>query len=819
MSSKQGIEMKPSSAGDEEQLTAEQSETHVTYELGSLDQDSVDVRSVVPTKNYVSQVMPKSELGDFLQRFTRIAGYTLVSTDTTTTAIASFDPHNLFLTNSYIANKTANYSYIRGTLEVQFVVAAPASGYGLYCVSACPNAMSNTDTTAGTTEDFADMTYPCCAQNVHAFIDVASSTNVTLELPFVFPMDYASIPIVNMWKVYLWCLEPVGSVGQDATLNCGVTVYARFKEDVDMVVPKQQGGKLKAKLEEKRSEFNDRVKGAIGMKASEAASKVAGMAAKAAGAIPFLAPLAGPIATGAAAVSGVLDWLGFTRETAQERPMPVVPRPVSNVANVDVPDTSEVAALFVGNTLSYDPAINAGDSADPCATADLFARWTLVDTYAWTQANAAGATICSIPITPMYGFDFGSGRFVLPVAGYVGYPFTYWRGDMEYLVWIPVSKMHRGSLQFSWIPNSTATGDITNVLFNRIVDVSAGQTLQFSVGYAVNQPCLETRTCTKNWPTIVPIGAIANGMFRIDVVNPLVAPSTTGDTHVFIFARAAPNMHFGVPKSADLRYNPADMTAAPTIRTLKDCVYLQGGALGDDVATHKVFELTPGSGDYPQDEILWGEHFESVRPLLQKFTQLVGLQSSTSSWSTSLHIAHFPAQPSNNQPTSYSPTSTLHLPTFNWAGWYLPLFVGVAGSTRYKVFGNSYGNQYVIGGHNLTYPQGFVQIGTTGSMAYFGEVSPTWTVPNGNAVEFTIPFYGRQKFQCTRFLPKLLGQTGYTSCGIDLIQREFYNVDSTQGSLPTLFQAMGPDARVSTFRFTPSLTYNSTFKNYYRWNQ
>lgn len=757
----------------------------------------------------VTQKMPKNDLGNFMQRPVRIATSALASTDAVFAQITNLVPWESFFNNAAVGSKTKDFAYFRGSLNVQAITTVPAGAYGLYLVCACPY---GDPPTTGTS--VADPNALQASQLPHALIDLSRADDVSFKLDWCYPYDFGTFSSMakRQWRIFVFCLQPVSN-GQAATALTGeISFYAWAGEDFEMVVPYPQGKKF---LDEKRDKINDKVKSFTGgKKASEVASTVAGVAAKVGSYVPFLAPMAGTIATGASMVSSALDWFGFTRESGEKEPTPVVERPFSNIANMDGIDTGEVCALSVGNAISIDPRIGGGQPLDEAAFEEIFKHWTLVHVADWDTTDVVGTSlVAALPVTPTTALDKPFDGAVFTTAGYVGLPFQYWRGDMEYKVVIPISKFHRGAIQVSWLPNSPAAVDLSNTTLNTIMEVDAENEAIIKVGFAKEVPMLSNRFMNASFPIIVPIG-LANGALTIRVVNKLMAPVATANTKIFIFARAMANMTFAVPKVYEIieDTNGDDLV----VMDMDEAYYLQGGALGDEPSEEKVIELVPESGQYASAEICVGENIKSVRALMQKFTQMRALTVAVSTEANTqqgVFLPHFGFIPFSNYANQSMPVMAGTTHEFSWFAWYMCLFVGIAGSVRYKIINtqNTTGRNAALFGATA-WPQhtGLPYVPTTQTT-----VSPTaqlWPTEWGKAFEGTVPYYFNRQFSPAFNNPTFDALT---------INTEQTRVDylvsmCATGTIPTGYQpfgvayrAAGPDLRLVRFRYTPVV-----FSNY-----
>jgi len=126
MSNSNGIDLKPSVAAVE---PVHEAKTEVKFEIGAIEESSEVVVDGYFKPSQSTQKMPVTELGNFMERLVGINIYTMASTDTALSVVQTSDPWTLYLTNAAVVDKVANYAYIRGTIELEFLVACPAGSY------------------------------------------------------------------------------------------------------------------------------------------------------------------------------------------------------------------------------------------------------------------------------------------------------------------------------------------------------------------------------------------------------------------------------------------------------------------------------------------------------------------------------------------------------------------------------------------------------------------------------------------------------------------------------------------------------------------
>jgi len=293
------------------------------------------------------------------------------------------------------------------------------------------------------------------------------------------------------------------------------------------------------------------------------------------------------------------------------------------------------------------------------------------------------------------------------------------------------------------------------------------------------------------------------------VANQLQAVGGVAPVRLIVMARVGQDMRFGQPNVSNALY--AGGSAYP----LSSYFQMQG-ALGDDEGEMtQMIELVPNSvPDYPVSEVLFGEEFLSVRPFFQKFSQIDNLLNATNTGTYPYFTyPHFYPPPAT---TLYAGTVVVDnrngngaVPNWTWFAHYTMMFVGVRGSTRYKLIMGDASKIVVAGATNASDATSL-----TDHTPVYNQRSATLVdngvVMNSNTgrgVEFTIPYYGFRKWNWTRFVQALTS--------IDPTVRQDVICIGPSANTPVnadsamLFSAGGPDTTVNRFRRTPTVILSS----------
>ncbi len=760
----------------------------LAHDTGEMYFESPAVTSETSMTQRFFQKMPENTLTDFPLRATEIATLSLSDTDGALTVLTQFDPWYLYLSNPRVVDKLANYQLIRGTLQIMFVCAIPGNAFGTYVISALPNGGSAYSPAA------QFMHYANCMQVDHFVrIDCASSEDGVLQLDWLWPYDYAALPTgpVNSWEIDLTCLSPIQTAMPGGVVSGTIRVFASLMDDYELVVPHVQANpKHKLKANETMRHLAPKTHAKL-TQASAAVSTVQSLAKKAEG-IPIIGGYAAGVEKAAGAAKKVLNWFGFTRDTEESVPTRVTQRSVSSLAHVDGTDLSELSSLMSNNAISTDPLLVSNHSEDCMAFTSLFDRWTFVKKLTWDGSAAVGTVLGSLPVTPLFGLadtaTSGDPMVRWGPAGYVGNCFRYWRGDMEYLVIIPVSKLHRGNLQVLWVPvGSTLPATTTNTTLNTIYDVTAGGEKEFKVGYARELPFLESRPLTSAL-SIVPVGA-TNGQIYFRVVTPLVSPNPDATSvDILVFSKASSNMEFAVPaKFKTYLDNPGTGLAEYDMQTR---VFLQATTGDEDSHQSTAVDLVSPSGDYPMEDLLFGERIESVRALMQKPSRWtrknkVGASNYTVQYAKQLG------------PMPIDPAIIDLGGNWTWQGYLRPLFTGIATSERFKFLSDTPGSFFTATPY---------QKPNLGLTQYAGTepntLAPWSCVGVTSGYEVQVPYYSPVKY--------VLAYDKDVNGSFDIGHDNELAVSTLTGASWAYYHSYAEDIRVTNFRQVPGVFFSST---------
>jgi hypothetical protein len=728
------------------------------------------------------------------------------------------DPFALWLDNGYVRSVLQAYQLVRCGLIITVRANLPGACFGAYNIQAL---CEGGKVLNGFEKDGPAVDSPWnSTQDVHGFLNVELSNMVQLELPFVSDLDaiptYADVSDAdtwpNLWRLLMFPMVAITStVGTTAVGT--VQFYARAMPGLEVFNPQLQGKKPST------GQYPAKTQGKVGQ-----ALSFAGQVTQKLGTIPALAPFAAPASAALAAATTLADMFGFTREAAPKEPSPYIARLFSSVAPVDTLDSSEIVGLFQGNAIGIGSEIGGGDGTDPMALSSLFERWTIVATFDYGSSSVAQTVIGQLPVTPFFANTTLGVRY-LTTAGYVGLPFKYWRGTMEYLIYIPSNTTMQGAVQVAWVPSCTqnpSTSDPTEKLCNTVLDMRGTAAVHLVVGYSQAKPVLRVATLDGSDVIDSTVDNFANGCLYFRCIAPLTAPrSGAYATRIVVLARAGDDMVFGAP-SIGMRY-------------FGDEIYVRNiaqQAFPEEIDEQPLVPKAP----YNTVATNFGEQFLSLRALMQKFTSFSLFQMGGNN-SAAFYAPHFPPAPGDWDGLTDDPVYTLggnwvgnNRVPFNWYGWCIAPFVGVRGSTRWKLLAIEASSENSSLETVITVSAApFVNEGPNpvngAQWAYnregvWGGALATNVFPHLDqqpcsqhaGAEFTLPYYYDRKYVLTRDRINMGGDIGPTM-RIDLLWvtglggQYIGNSDvrTNLNAMLDVYVAAGPDVSVNRFRRIPGL--------------
>jgi hypothetical protein len=456
---------------------------------------------------------------------------------------ASFAPWDLWLANTAVAAKLRNYYFVRGTLNMRFLVNAQPFWYGRYLVYLKPYSftVSPQNLTYGALSAYSS--------DYKVEIDLTTNQSVDLSIPYMnskpfYINDGANIAAVNFAIDNLF--GPFDS--QTATsVSPTVRVYA-WVTDLELGIPVAQS--TNAVISSASSVMDGIVppeqrNGAISGPMT-AVSKFA-MNFKDMPVIGGVAKLGSGIANIA---GGFAALLGFSKPAMLEEPTVMIYKTVPNMALCHGKDSTYKLTIDPKHEKSIDPESVDGTRHDPLAFSSILARPGLLPVVSVPSATAVNLNVFKVRVHPgLMNLPSANTYQMLPIT-LGALAFSKWSGSIKFKVSVVCSKFHRGRFALYWnVKDPTETlSNVTNVKY---LEITPGAEAEFIVPYAGITPMLPT--ALMDYVDTISLGNFFNGYFYIAVDQAITAPSAAA-VGLLISVYAGDDFVLAAPTTTSLRY-------------------------------------------------------------------------------------------------------------------------------------------------------------------------------------------------------------------------------------------------------------------------
>lgn len=599
------------------------------------------------------------ELNNFFSRPLKIADYDWSSS---TTFGETINPWQLYFENPRVSNRISNYKLLRCKMNVKIVVNGTQFHYGRMLVAYEPLAPLNQGAEI-TTLVRQDMVR--ASQLPHIFIDPCSSQGGTLELPFMWHLNYLSIPDSSwqdMGSLYLRELNALKHAnGAENPVTISVFAWATDVQlsvltSVDTSTLQPQAGEKKKKSSNNTmsAKTSGKTKGKPGMSAPKDTERteanttgiVSGPAtavAKVAGAlkaVPFLTPFATATEMAANTTAGIAKLFGYSRPTVTTDPAPFKPRVISDLATTTVPDNCDKFTVDDKQELSIDTRIAGIESTDSLSIKSIAGRESYLTTFQWSPSNPPEEMLWNARVMPTIWDQSGPTnqlQYHFPACCVAALPFQYWTGSMTFRFQVVKSNFHKGRLKLVYDPEYFGSNEY-NTNYLHVVDITEKTDFSITIGNGQDRtllsrfnPGLTSRT--EVWSKIPYTSKDnGNGVLGVYVVNSLAVPSTdiNNDIEINVFVKMEDDFEVFVPVDDFAAFSFGTNLPPPPPRII-DC---QSGEMSptevipafgpDDQDNMPVQDESCDLGPSMQDNSLinkvWtGEAIESFRPLLKRY--------------------------------------------------------------------------------------------------------------------------------------------------------------------------------------------------------
>jgi hypothetical protein len=323
----------------------------------------------------------------------------------------SIYPWQSFFENPRVINRISNFNLLRCKLNVKFLINGSSFHYGRLIASYWPLDLDDSFTT-----DRAPISRDLIfsSQRPHIYLDPTNSQGGTLSLPFVWYKNALSIPSQEWRRMGSMTLRAMNLLkhangGTDGVI---ISVFV-WAEDVVLSIPTSvEPASLAPQIGEYVPQTGDEYGNGV-------ISKPAGVIAKVSGAlsnIPGISAYARATEMAANAVSSIATMFGYSRPIVLADILPYKPTYVGNLANTNVPDTSQKLTLDAKQELTIDPRVVGLSSVDELSIKSIATREAYLTTFNWAVGAPIEGLLWNAEVLQSYGIRILLKSFYLPVV-------------------------------------------------------------------------------------------------------------------------------------------------------------------------------------------------------------------------------------------------------------------------------------------------------------------------------------------------------------------------------------------------------------------
>ncbi len=527
--------------------------------------DETQIDHMDPTFMYSNDTQANEQnLKDFLRKPIVFANGVFNITDTYSFLSSYSMPLTAFTSSSggLWLNKLLGYYGIRFDMRFRIVVNANRFQQGRYIIGWVPLGGTTKTTSNIKATLFNNMHMATLTQRTtvpHVEIDLATQTSAELLIPFAstqnfWPInsaiannDVSSLGFINLYP-YSPLVAPAGSTTASYTLYLSL-------ENVSLY-----GAASPQSARVKKQEISNKANGPISGVATAFAKGFKEFAA-----IPLLSDYALGASWIADRVANVASIFGWAKPTQGDSLQKVMILNNSGHSNVD--GDSEVKTLsYLAQPATVPVKGLSGTVYDEMDFSYIIRKYAYHEQFSWSTGAGIG-NLYKIDVTPNLASPGApAGTIVFGPCNFVAAFFRFYRGSMKFRFKLVKTEFHSGRIQVCFYPTdeSLFTGDPYYV--NRqIIDVRDCMEFEVIVPFISRNP----------WLTIdQPFGSL-----QIDVVDPLIAPSTVSSSVTFLVEKAGgDDLEFAVPGPANFNARLATPQSANPDLTSKQISFNIGNS-------------------------------------------------------------------------------------------------------------------------------------------------------------------------------------------------------------------------------------------------
>lgn len=585
----------------------------------------------------------------------------------------------------------------------------------------------------------------CISGNPRVEIDLSTTTEATMTIPFVSPFLYYNLVTgtgdIGTFQliVYSPLVDLVSGGNIDYTIWVNMT-NVRTEFPTGMPTSIAQVGE----------EGKQQQKQGFVTRQAEAYSTIMEPLTK----IPGVGQLIGYAKSGVDALHAVAATHGWSKPLNPADMQLFKQAPSRFMCNSDGSDMATNLGLTSQNEIEHLQSLFRTDSDE--MSVDYVARtYNYVGRFDWRKGDSPTTVLYNHVVSPTAWFaKIGVTGLSIPHLYFAASNFVLWRGGMNVKLKFVKTKFHSGRIRIIYVPGFF--GGIlpanfeTDANYSTVVDIRSDTDVEFNVPYVATVPWLHINST----PWVTNFNQThACGSIVVEVLNELVNTSTVSDTiEVIVEVCAAEDIEFAIPivPALALRAPPnnASNKGVLDIITSMAQVGTDTGDTPSEVAREEPTSfnevpLQPTTTTYNASMLMMGEKVTSFRQLIKRFSAITP-PTQNRYWEFK--------QPFWINPNRFEGLTGEGTFDIDGISWFASLYAFYRGSMRYKIAPINNASPLVVALKPNSLYAGVRTIDINGTWEYPDyKGAEVFMTPNEGIHELSIPYYSSYPVTLTTF--------------------------------------------------------------------
>lgn len=601
----------------------------------------------------------------------------------------------------------------------------------------------------------AEKNLPCITGSPRTEIDLSTTTEATLDIPYISPFSYYNIVAgtANIGKFQLVVYSPLKDNVSSGELD--YTVWLSM-HNVKAEFPTGMPASGISSVAQVGNEASSMEKSGI----VESTANKFSRALNVFNDVPLLSSYIRPAVWTSDRIADVAKIFGWSKPHSLSDISLVAQNTARYMTNYDGIDMSTNMAFSSSNEIETTPGLFRTD-ADEMSISHIVRTPGYFAKFDWTKTDSPGKSLFSHYINPVfYSLTLEQSDIVAPThLSYMSQHFLLWRGGINFTFKFVKTKFHSGRIRIAFIPacmDKTKLDKIDlDANYSTVVDLRSQTEVVFNVPFVSVVPWLQCHNLDKTGPLLT----TTTGVINVSVLNELVPVSTVSDTiQVLVEAAGAEDFEFAIPIEASMApYIPKTTTKRSLIETLTiaqvgaeevepiahEDLQRIGTSVPTEVHNHRI------ATDYTICANTVGEKVTSVRQVIKRFARTFKITPTEKCAALRIFPASFssPVVGTDANIDAWSEESAA-LDHFAY------LYAFYRGSTRYKIFQYPFtkpSNSYLLPGTFGKYTSDtgfnvFTNASIPAGVARLKGAAKTHIPQLDGIAELSVPFYSMYPF-------------------------------------------------------------------------